>query len=99
MRHLARGCRRGCTALLAGAAIAASLAGCASRGESGSRRSNPDLITADEITWGHWSDVHSAIRALRPRWLLNRGPDTILGEMGDVQVVLDGVPIGRPPVL
>ena len=58
-----------------------------------------NLVTADEIARGQWMNAHDAIRALRPRWLINRGPDTILGEMGDVQVLLDGVPIGRPAVL
>jgi hypothetical protein len=63
------------------------------------RPRNPDLLTAEEIGGGQWSDAHSAVAALRPRWLVNRGPDTILGQMGDVQVLLDGVPIGRLPVL
>jgi hypothetical protein len=99
MRHAARGSRRRCAALLVGAALAAFVAGCAARGPEAERRRNPDLLTADEITRGHWSNAHSAISALRPRWLINRGPDTILGQMGDVQVLLDGVPIGRPPVL
>jgi hypothetical protein len=99
MRHAARGSRKRCAALLVAAVLVASIAGCAARSRDGERRSNPELLTADEITGGHWSNAHSAISALRPRWLINRGPDTILGQMGDVQVLLDGVPIGRPAVL
>ena len=103
MRHGARGSRSGRAALLVCASLAVSFAmsfaGCAARGHDGERRTNPDLLTADDLTRGHWNNAHSAISALRPRWLINRGPDTILGQMGDVQVLLDGVPIGRPPVL
>ena len=88
-----------CIALAVGAALGATATGCASGGAAPAARPDRNLVTADEIARGQWMNAHAAISALRPRWLINRGPDTILGEMGDVQVLLDGVPIGRPAVL
>ncbi|HEX6058467.1 MAG TPA: hypothetical protein VFZ11_05565 [Gemmatimonadaceae bacterium] len=101
MRRHARGARWTCLALAAATLLAGAAGGCAARGsaEPGGVRRDPDLVTADELARGGWMNAHTAIAALRPRWLLNRGPDTIYGQMGDVQVLLDGVPIGRPAEL
>jgi hypothetical protein len=77
------------SALVAGA--------CASKGGSGaapSRSRQSDLITREEITRAQWTTAYDMVLALRPRWLSTRGPDTIMGEQGEVQVRVDDSPAG-----
>ena len=76
--------------------IALSLTGCASCGGAARRPSDPrsDVITLEEIQRGQWSNVYDLVRALRPRWLRTRGPDTILGTPGEVQAHIDGARLG-----
>jgi hypothetical protein len=53
-----------------------------------------DMITADEMERKHWSSVYDMISELHANWLNVRGPDTIMGEPGAVQVQLDEVRLG-----
>ncbi len=52
-------------------------------------------IAADEISVGHWNSAEDIVRALRPRWLAVRGPDTVYGGPGGVQVRMDGMWLGN----
>jgi hypothetical protein len=52
------------------------------------------MITAVEISRTNYSNLYDVVQALRTRWLLSRGPDTILGKQGEVQVHLDDVRLG-----
>ena len=61
--------------------------------ESGSLR-DLDRITADELSTGHWDTADDIVRSLRPRWLSVRGPDTIYGGPGGVQVRMDDMWLG-----
>lgn len=51
-------------------------------------------ISAAEISRGHWGTADDIVRALRPRWLAYRGPDTILGATNGVQVRMDDLWLG-----
>jgi hypothetical protein len=56
--------------------------------------SRRDIITREEIQKAQWPNAHELVRNLRPQWLQLRGRDTINGEPGVVQVVMDGVRVG-----
>ena len=79
-----------------GSALAASVsAACASGGSTGRQpRRQSDLIARDEITRAQWTTAYDRVLALRPRWLSTRGPSTIMGEQGEVQVRVDDSPAG-----
>jgi hypothetical protein len=89
MRQLARG------SLLLLLALAAPA--CAAR-KPGARstgvRARTDLLTSEQINRGGWPNLYDAIQALRPRWLQARGPDTLVGQQGEVQVHLNEVRVG-----
>lgn len=53
-----------------------------------------ELITAEEIGSRQWTDVYDVILTLRRNWLHDRGPDTINGQVGEVQVHLDEMRLG-----
>ena len=57
-------------------------------------RHRSDMITAEEMDRKHWSSVYDMISELHANWLNVRGPDTIMGEPGAVQVQLDEVRLG-----
>ncbi len=78
-------------------AVAFALGACASAGGSASSpRSNPDLITADEIAAAHVLTALDAVRSLRPRFLMSQGGTT---RAHAVQVMVDDVPRGGAAVL
>jgi hypothetical protein len=63
-------------------------------------RSRANLITYEEIRQhGEYSSLYDLIAQLRPRWLRSQGPDTLLGEQGQVQVHMDGNRLGGVDVL
>jgi hypothetical protein len=68
--------------------------GCASSRPSKAPRTRTDLLTAEEIGGGRWANAYDVIQALRGRWLQSRGPDTLLGVPGEVQVRVDDVRMG-----
>ena len=70
--------------------------GCATRGAAAASApaTNRDFIVRDEIDKGQWPNAYELIRSVRPQWLRVRGRDTIVGEPGGVQVVLDDVRLG-----
>lgn len=77
-------------------AFAVVVTACASRGKSGARQQNAraDLLTSEELRAGQWRNAYDAVSSLRARWLQPRGPDTIIGKPGEVQVHLDDVHLG-----
>jgi hypothetical protein len=73
------------------------LAGCASGtgGASGPStsvaRRDPNLITAEEIASRQSQTLYDAVRALRPAWLMRRGPTTLMPQNeGALIVYVDG---------
>ena len=80
-----------------GAALAVSVSAACSSGRSsggGSRPRQSDVISREEITRAQWNTAYDMVLALRPRWLSTRGPSTIMGEQGEVQVRVDDSPAG-----
>lgn len=77
-------------------AFALAAAGCLRAGGAAESAPARDLsrIAADEISSGHWNYADDIVRALRPQWLAYRGPDSILGAPGGVQVRMDDMWIG-----
>jgi hypothetical protein len=75
--------------------------GCAtsSSAGAGSTLGSRDFIEREEITKGQWPNSFELVRSLRPQWLRVRGRDTIQGDPGGVQVVLDNVRVGGPDAL
>jgi hypothetical protein len=73
------------------------VSGCASgtntstRPQSSGRR---DLITEQEIARASASNAYDLVSGLRPHWLTTRGPDTILGQSTEIQVIMDDLRIG-----
>jgi hypothetical protein len=57
------------------------------------------LITQAEIERGQWSSVYELVRNLRPRWIRTRGPDSLIGTAGTVQVYIDGMRLGAVDLL
>ena len=83
------------------AALLLALGGCASSRSAGDEtpaRPRPayrrDLITIDEIERKHWTNVYEMVAELHGNWLHDRGPDTIIGEPGVLQVHMDGMRLG-----
>lgn len=75
---------------------------CASGGaatSSSAPATNRDWLMRDEMDKGQWANAYEAVRNLRPQWLRVRGRDTITGDPGAVQVVLDDVRLGGIDVL
>jgi hypothetical protein len=63
-------------------------------GSSSGPRTRPDYIDAEEIRRGQYSSAYDLIRNVRPRWMQARGPDSIVGPRGEVQVLVDDVRLG-----
>ena len=77
-------------------------AACASRpvgSESPAGSSRREFIVREELNRGQWPNAYEMVRNLRPQWLRVRGPDTINGTPGGVQVVLDDVRLGGTDAL
>ncbi|GAC1479096.1 MAG: hypothetical protein NVS1B4_23400 [Gemmatimonadaceae bacterium] len=85
---------------LAVLAALAAIAGCGSGGSGAGRaRESQDVIALDEMGRSQWSNAFDMVKNLRPRWLVPRGRDTIIGQPSEVQVHLDDVRIGGPDAL
>lgn len=82
------------------ALVASSGVACASRqpadaaGASAAPATRRDVLDREEISRGQWANAYEAIRGLRPQWLRVRGRDTINGDPGTVQILLDDVRLG-----
>lgn len=84
---------RACFAAPLAALVLAACAGGAA-GRAGARH-DPNLITEEELRGTSGSSLHDAIRTLRPAWLLQRRPTTLLGRKeGQLLVYVDRVRFG-----
>ena len=62
---------------------------------AGRARTRSTLITFEEMQQrGQFSSLYDLIQELRPRWLRAQGPDTFMGQGGQVQVHMDGNRLG-----
>jgi len=86
--------RRIAWVLISTAAFAMACRSSAGRSAASQPVARADVITALEISRTNYSNLYDVVQALRTRWLLSRGPDTILGKQGEVQVHLDDVRLG-----
>ena len=77
--------------------------GCATRGPSTASpagdTASRDFLMREEMDRSQWPNAYEMVRSLRPQWLRVRGRDTITGQPGTVQVVLDGVRLGTTDAL
>ena len=80
--------------------IVAGVIGCASAGTTGATKSNPNIITQQEIAQAGTGNAYDVIRRLRPNFLVSRGEVT-LGNVQNAQtntpypnVYLDGLAYG-----
>ena len=62
--------------------------------------SGTEPITSEEIRQrGPFANLYDLVQVLRPRWLRSQGPDTFVGQPGQVQVHMDGNHLGSVDVL
>lgn len=81
-------------ALISAVALTAACRSGGGRSGASTSGGRSDVITALEIGRTNYSNLYDVVQALRSRWLLTRGPTTILGPQGEVQVHLDDVRLG-----
>lgn len=68
--------------------------------DPGTVRGPSDLITFEEMrSRGSYSNLMELVQELRPRWVRSQGPDTFIGQQGEVQVHMDGNHLGGVRVL
>ena len=80
--------------------ISAACSSATAEGGSARPRGRSDLITHEEIQQrSGYSNLYDLIRDMRPRWLQTRGPDTLIGQQGEVQVHMDGNRMGGAAAL
>ena len=73
---------------------------CAANRAAGGPRSQADPITVEEIERrGPFSTLYDLVQILRPRWLRSQGPDSLIGQQGQVQVHMDGNWLGSVETL
>lgn len=89
-------------ATLAAAGCASGSAGSSTSTQAGApstaRRSNPSVITAEELARIEVSDALQAIQRLRPQFLQTRGA-TSFQQSSEVVVYVDGSRLGAPSAL
>ena len=77
--------------------VGAGCGGSAARGDSTPRG---NMITFEELEQRVTNTNHyDVIAVLRPRWLRTQGPDTLMGQQGEVQVHIDGNWLGSVQAL
>jgi hypothetical protein len=52
------------------------------------------VISRAEMEQARYASLYEVVQALRGRWLQTRGPNTLLGRPGEVQVFLDDMRMG-----
>ena len=71
--------------------IVVTAAACMGRADPEGPRSQSDAITVAEIERrGPFNSMYEMIQILRPRWVRSSGPDTFVGQGGQVQAHVDG---------
>lgn len=85
------------TGLMLCAVLAASA--CASHSRTATdRQRDRNLITATEISEGHFQNAYEAVQALRPNWLTTRGTDSF-NKPSQVEVYYDATHLGTVEAL
>ena len=75
------------------------LGACSSRaGSSSATRRDTNLITFDQIQDGHFQNAYDAVQALRPNWLVPRGPDSF-NTPTKIEVYYDATHLGAVETL
>lgn len=72
------------------------LASCTARAGAPTPRSDPNLITAEEIASRQTQTLYDAVRVLRPAWMMRSRPTTLMPQNeGELIVYLDGTRFGN----
>ncbi len=82
--------------VVTGTLILIVVAGCAGRG--GPATDDPNLITLEEVQATNRTNAYDIVRALRPRWLVLKGPSSFRAE-NPIQIYIDGTRMGGPSAL
>ncbi len=77
---------------------AAMLWGCASTKAGSGKRSDPNVITRDEIVATNANNLHDVVARLRPQWL-KIPPTTSIGMNNEIVVFQDNMQLGGPDAL
>lgn len=85
--------RRTSLPLLALSLILCLTAGCAGRSVASGARTDPDMITREQVQEVRFSTAYDAVRDLRGNWLTAHGTESFRYPI-EVQVYLDGVRMG-----
>lgn len=56
--------------------------------------SNASVISRTEMEHARYASLYEVVQSLRGRWLQTRGPKTLLGQPGEVQVLVDDLRMG-----
>lgn len=56
--------------------------------------SDASVISRAEMEQARYASLYEVVQALRGRWLQTRGPNTLLGRPGEVQVFVDEMRMG-----
>ena len=56
--------------------------------------SNASVISRAEMEQARYGSLFEVVQSLRGRWLQTRGPQTLLGRPGEVQVLVDDMRMG-----
>jgi len=76
-------------------ALGASMAGCAnSPPPNEASRSDANRITRAEMEQARYASLYEVVQSLRGRWLVTRGPKTLMGAPTEVQVLVDDMRMG-----
>jgi len=72
--------------------IVLGLSACASSGATGSSRSDPNVLTHEQIA--HYSNALQAVKTMRGQWLRGKAPGDLNSAGGNVVVYRDGIQVG-----
>jgi hypothetical protein len=70
------------------------LVACAHGPASTGQRTDANVITRAEMEANEYASLYEVVQALRGRWLRARGPNTLIGRPGEVQVMVDDMRMG-----
>ena len=65
-----------------------------SRDPASARRSASGPITRAELEAARYATLYDAVLALRGQWLQRRGPSTLIGRPGEIQVIAGEIKMG-----
>ena len=80
--------------LLAFGAVASACARTSQPNDISRTSSNASVISRTEMENARYASLYEVVQSLRGRWLQTRGPKTLLGRPGEVQVFVDDMRMG-----